>query len=699
MALNKLLFILLISFSAHGQVNVDSLKRVINHSDHQPDRLSALSTLADYMMFKDSETATSYAIEGRELAVELENTTLQAATDNTLGIILANQGKLDTALFYFKESYELRQSFGENAALSNVVNNIGLVYEMQGKYEESLEYLLKALEIDKKLKNDRGIARSYHNIGNMYQQLNDLENQLKYIKQAIQLNSKLKNNLWLANNYVSMSEIMIDRSMTDSAYFYLHQADSLHALEENNQGSGIVCNRLAEQYYLEGRMDEAISYAKKAINYLSEFQDYRNAASSNIILGRVYLEQGKIDSAIYMIELGYDIVKSGEESAYILDGLNALADAHARAGNMDKAYSYLKEFIRVKDSVSDLEITQSMADLATQYKVKEMDQEIALQQQQRENAELNEKKAQAESDRKSFMIIGLGGVVLLVLILVGIVIKRNREKHRTNLALQEKNEEIELQKEIIEEKNSDIVDSINYAQRIQKALLKSGDLLTEQFEDAFILYLPKDIVSGDFYWMKNTKSGFLLSVIDCTGHGVPGAMMSLLGNSGLNQAVNEFSLEDPGKILDQLSDTITTSLSSGNENVRDGMDMALCKFSGKKMHYAGANNPVWIARDKEMIVLSPDKQPIGEYEDRRPFETKTISLEKGDIVYLFSDGYADQFGGPKGKKMKTKPFQELIMSIQGESMEDQRDRLHKAFQEWRGEYEQLDDVCVIGVRI
>lgn len=699
MALNKLLFIFLISFSAHGQLNVDSLKQVINHSDHQPDRLSALSTLADYLMFKDSETATSYAIDGRELAVELENTSLQAATDNTLGIILANQGKLDTALFYFKESYELHKSSGEKAALSNAVNNIGLVYEMQGKYEESLEYLLKALEIDKELKNDHGIARSYHNIGSMYQKLNDLDNQLKYIKQAIQLNTKLKNNLWLANNYVIMSELMIARSAKDSAYFYLHQADNLHALEGNNQGSGIVCNRLAEQYYLEGRMEEAISYAKRAINHLSEFQDYRNTASSNIILGRVYLEQDKIDSAIYLIELGYDIVKSGEESAYILDGLNALADAHAKAGNMDKAYGYLKEFLRVNDSISELEMTQSMADLATQYKVKEKDQEIALEQQQRENAELNEKKAQAESDRKSFMIIGLGGVVLLVLILVGIVIKRNREKHLANLALQDKNQEIELQKEIIEEKNSDIVDSINYAQRIQKALLKSEDLLKEQFEDAFILYLPKDIVSGDFYWMKNTKSGFLLSVIDCTGHGVPGAMMSLLGNSGLNQAVNEFSLDDPGKIMDQLSDTITTSLSSGNENVRDGMDMALCKFSGKEMHYAGANNPVWIVRDNEMIVLNPDKQPIGEHEDRRPFETKTLSLEKGDTVYLFSDGYADQFGGPKGKKMKTKPFQELVMSIQDQSMQDQRDGLNKAFQEWRGSFEQLDDVCVIGVRV
>ena len=191
----------------------------------------------------------------------------------------------------------------------------------------------------------------------------------------------------------------------------------------------------------------------------------------------------------------------------------------------------------------------------------------------------------------------------------------------------------------------------------------------------------------------------LFAAADCTGHGVPGAMVSVVCNNALNRSVREYNLSDPGKILDKTRDIVIQEFEKSDEDVKDGMDIALCSLNGNKLSYAGAHNPLWIVRNGKIIETKSDKQPIGKFDKSNPYTTHTFDLERGDVIYIFSDGYVDQFGGVKGKKFRAKAFREILLSIQEKSMEEQKQLLDKAFEDWKGSLEQIDDVCVIGVRI
>lgn len=258
---------------------------------------------------------------------------------------------------------------------------------------------------------------------------------------------------------------------------------------------------------------------------------------------------------------------------------------------------------------------------------------------------------------------------------------------------------IEIQRNEIEEQKKEIIDSITYAKRIQNAILPPLKVVKEYLQESFILYKPKDIVAGDFYWLEHKEEKVLFAAADCTGHGVPGAMVSVVCNNALNRSVREHGLTDPGKILNKTREIVVQEFEKSDEEIKDGMDIALCSLEGNKLKYAGANNPLWIIRNNEIIETSANKQPIGQFDNPEPYTTHIFELQKGDSVYIFSDGYVDQFGGEQGKKFKTKAFRELLLSIQEKTMEEQRTIIDKAFEAWKGDIQQVDDVCVIGVKI
>jgi len=251
----------------------------------------------------------------------------------------------------------------------------------------------------------------------------------------------------------------------------------------------------------------------------------------------------------------------------------------------------------------------------------------------------------------------------------------------------------------LEEQHKEITDSINYAKRIQSAILPPNKIVKEYLQDSFILYKPKDVVAGDFYWMEHSDGKVFFAAADCTGHGVPGAMVSVVCNNALNRSVREYGMNTPGDILDKTKELVIKEFEKSEDEVKDGMDIALCCLEGNKLTYSGAHNPLWIIRDQEIIEIKADKQPIGKFEFEKPFTTHEMDLIKGDSLYIFSDGYPDQFGGEKGKKFKTGNLKKLLLDIQNHPMEKQRELLNDEFERWRGSIEQIDDVCIIGVRI
>lgn len=263
--------------------------------------------------------------------------------------------------------------------------------------------------------------------------------------------------------------------------------------------------------------------------------------------------------------------------------------------------------------------------------------------------------------------------------------------------------EIRNQKDSIEEAHKNIKDSITYAKRIQSAILPSSRIVKEYLPKSFILYNPKDIVAGDFYWMEQKDDFILFAAADCTGHGVPGAMVSVVCNNGLNRSVREFGLSDPGKILDKTREIVISEFEKSDEDVKDGMDISLCALNLKTqtLYWSGANNPIWIIRSGTNVIeeIKGNKQPVGKFTDNTPFKTHKIDMNKGDTFYIFTDGYQDQFGGEKGKKFKASHLKELLVSLANESMEKQSEVIQNTFEEWKGKLEQVDDMCFIGVRL
>jgi serine phosphatase RsbU (regulator of sigma subunit) len=311
---------------------------------------------------------------------------------------------------------------------------------------------------------------------------------------------------------------------------------------------------------------------------------------------------------------------------------------------------------------------------------------------------IEEEKRKAEEQKVFYLIIGS---ILLILIVIYSIISIYI-KIRDNKRIKAKNKLIEQQKEIVEKKNKEILDSIQYAKRLQDAILPTRKLVKSYFVESFVLYEPKDIVSGDFYWMEVKDGLTMFAAADCTGHGVPGAMVSVVCANALNKAVNELNLTDPGAILNATRDIVVETYTKTGSDVQDGMDISICVYDleRKELYWAGANNPLWIIRkdQRDIDAIKADKQPIGKFGKSVPFTTHKINIEDGDTIYLFSDGFADQFGGDNGKKMKPVKFKELLLQNQDKNLDQQKKVLLKAFNDWKGDLDQIDDVCVIGVR-
>jgi ligand-binding sensor domain-containing protein/serine phosphatase RsbU (regulator of sigma subunit) len=317
-------------------------------------------------------------------------------------------------------------------------------------------------------------------------------------------------------------------------------------------------------------------------------------------------------------------------------------------------------------------------------------------------------------------------VVVITIAIVSYVQARERQLRKEKIILEEKvqerTKEIQEKNNLLAKKNKNIMDSIRYAKRIQEAMLPSPKQLKERLTNSFILFKPKDIVSGDFYWLDKRDDKVMFAAVDCTGHGVPGAFMSIVGHNGLHRAVSEFNLRNPGDIMDKLNELVEETLqSTENQEVKDGMDMALCVLDRKTniLEYSGANNPLYVVRPKgkklnegdveynvvlegethDLFEIKANKQPIGAYFDRKNFVSHRFQLEEGDAIYVFSDGFADQFGGPKGRKYMYKPFKRQLLAIQDKKMTDQRTIMNSEIENWMKDYEQIDDICLVGVKV
>ena len=439
-------------------------------------------------------------------------------------------------------------------------------------------------------------------------------------------------------------------------------------------------------------------HIQKAIAYWKIHPNNYNMSYASLIMGSIYFEMKDYNKSIEC----YNFVKTFAEPAgikeLIRDAYLGLSQCYELKKDNTNALLFHKKYSLVKDSLTDELNNQQVRDLEINYETEKKNKEIELLTQRTVNQGL-------EADKRKVILfatlISLLGVVILSVVLYN----RFRLKKKSHQELEQTNIEINYQKSLIEIKNKEITDSINYARRIQRVLLTSDKYISKYLNVFFILNKPKAIVSGDFYWAVEIDNSFIIVTADCTGHGVPGAFMSLLGINYLNEIVIEQKITQPDLILNALRSAIIEALNPEGSNEaegKDGMDLVLCKydFTSMQLTFSCANNPLWIYRQGEFMDFKADKMPVGKSpKEDVPFNLQTVALQKGDVVYTFTDGYADQFGGPKKKKLMTGKFKELILSIQHLPIKEQHDYLNDFIEDWMKDSEQVDDILVIGVKI
>jgi len=630
--------------------DVPSLDK-INSQANSTKKVKALNDASEELWLTgDYSKSTTYAQKALEVAKKINDKKGEAMALNNLGIICDYQGKYASALDYYFKALPLQKAIQDNSGLSYTYNNIGLIYSNQNNFEKALENYNSALELRKKDKNLQGLASTYNNIGIIHMHQKKYELALEDYFASLKIDSLLKDPVGISTSLSNIAIVYMDSKEYDKALDFFNKGLKLRIELKDQHGMANSYNNLSTVYEKMGDFQKGIEFAKKG------------------------LDIGEAIGALDLIKYSYQILYSCSE----------------KLGNIADAYRYYRAFVNYGDSITNEMNTKKQTETEMQFK---FDQQKAIDKIKQEKKDYID---QQEKQRQIYWVIALT-VLLLFVLAFAIYVNNRRKIERSQM------EQIEKQKGLVEEKNTEILASITYAKRIQSAILPSDKLVKEYLRNSFIFYQPKDIVAGDFYWMEPKKDSLIFAVADCTGHGVPGALVSVVCNNALNRSVREFNLTDPADILNKTREIILHEFQKSDEIVNDGMDISICNlnFNTNELIWAGANSPLWLLQTdhSEIIECKPSKQPIGQFSNYEPFTSQVIQLQTGDSIYMFSDGFADQFGGKDGKKMKSKRMKELIVSLQSLPMYEQKQSMMRYFDEWKGDLDQLDDVCVIGVQV
>lgn len=724
---------------------IDSLQSVIASEDHDTTKIKAYIQW-DNLIFK-SDPKLDRELNFKIVTICTENLLLDqtekeryffqinlAKAFNNLGQILKEEGNLFQALAYHKQSLSIRKDINDRKGQALSLMNIGAIFHVQGDLVRALEYYYESLKIREEIGDTKGQAGILNNIGAVYHYQRDYSSAIKFYYESLNLRKKLQDDVGVGNCYSNLGLVYFEQAdslFKDEKIPEAHQKLDL-ALEHHlaslginktyglESGIGSNYNNIGLIYYKKGKLEIALDYFKLAKEIKEEKGDKSGLASALCNMANIYNDQNKLDLAVQCAEQAYQFATEGHAIIETQSASLILYKLYKKLNQHKTALFYHEQYLSIKDSISNREKNSITIQQQFKYEYEKKaaaDSIVQSEQIKVKNAELAAKNAESEKDKleierqkeqKYYLFGGIGLIALFGLFMANRVLFIQRQKRiietQKNEVEQQKSQ-IEHQHFELEETHKEISDSIRYAERLQRAILPSRDDLNAGLKDGFVIFEPKDVVSGDFYWLQSLSDSVLFAAADCTGHGVPGAMVSVVCSNALNRTVNEFGITSPAAILNKTRELVVETFARSGKDVKDGMDIALCKIQFNQeeaiLTYAGANNPLWLWRadQKSFEEIKADKQPIGKFERNVPFSEHSTTLQKGDSIYVFSDGYVDQFGGEKGKKLKSRLFKEKLIGIQSLSMDDQKIELKKLFEEWKGDFEQVDDVTVIGIRI
>lgn len=627
------------------QSYLDSLLTELDRqSDKDTQKVITLYRITSELYNQVPDSAIHYGKRAVALADQLSYKRGAAKALNNLGLSYFFIGAYEEATQCFFRSMRIREDSLNGEGLSRVYNNLGLVYDVTGEYDKAEIYYQKGLDLAVTEGDTADVASGYLNLGVIATERSDYEKGLAMFRIALDVAKKSRDSINMGDAYVNIGIVYADMSnsdttvnMDDSASWYLKKSLEIRTKIGDIYALANTYNNMAKLSHKYGRYAEADSLFHKAL--------------------AINLESGNTEGMNFV----YDY----------------MSKLYAETGQWDSAFKYQHLFMTTSDSLNMTSVAR----------------EIALQELRYETEkEKREENIRREAEaRENFLFTTF--LVVIILIVTGFSVFLY---NRVRLIRQQKTE--------IEQKNREITDSITYARRLQEAILPPDKLIKDIFPSSFVYYKPRDIVAGDFYWIERISNGMIyFAVADCTGHGVPGAMVSVVCSNALNRALLEMKIVMPGEILTMVRKLVLETFEKSESEVYDGMDIALCAIDqqNNKLYYAGAYNALWIVRKEHDVVteVKADKQPIGKFEIMNPFRTHEIVYRPGDWIYMFTDGYADQFGGESGKKFKYSRLKSLIAEMASKPANEQRQTLELAHVNWQGKYEQVDDICIAGVQL
>jgi serine phosphatase RsbU (regulator of sigma subunit) len=636
----------------------------------------------------------------------------KASCFNNIGYVAGLKGDSQKQVEYYLKAAKLHKETNFKVGLATSYNNLAYAFENQGQVENSLLYNFKALKIMEEIGNQRGIARSLNNIGSVYDSQNDAEKAMEYYKKSLEIRRKINDLRGIGISLINIGSVYRDKGLIDTAIQYYHWSISQFKKVNDELSLASAYNNLGNIYLKSMTHDSAVFYFNQSLVLRKKYNNKDGISYSYNNLGSLYwARKNYILAEQYALE-SFKIAKEIGYPKNIYNAAKLLSDIYKAKNNHKKALDYTELMYQMKDSLKNENTRKSI--IRNQFKYEFEKKALADSLKSLQQKAIFQSKLEKEQTQKKYLYI-----IIAMVFISGIFIF-----NRYQVSIKQK-KIIENQKAIVDHKQKELLDSINYSKTIQNVFLPKFKLVKSYLENSFILYLPKDIVAGDFYWMEVFKENtadsqtneanniIYIAVCDCTGHGVPGAMVSVVCNNALNRAVKEYGNKVPGKIFDKAKELIIENFSSNEEELKDGMDAGLVAINldERKIQWSGANSPLWIVSKTKPITnseihnrdgvweIKSDKQAIGKGYDSVPFTTHFVQLTDGDTIYMTTDGYADQFGGEKRKKLSKKKLREFLVSISGYSMEEQQKALHNYHIEYKNDEEQVDDICVVGIRV
>lgn len=621
---------------------------------------------------------------------------LKGMINENLALSYSSYGKPKLELEYYDKASKIYLQAKDTMKYNALMQNMIAHYIDVNDFESAIKCAKSNMAFFKKTKNAKMLPIAHSKLADIYIQLKDTTHAIQEINEGIRL-SKEKYMFTYISCVFAKSNMFPNQQ---GLKILLDLEKELIAKKYTGENSDLYC-KIGVCYKLMNQLDPAEKYFRKAIEAELKHTppNPESMAGYNQNLGVIYFDRKEYTKALkaYQEADGYqDLSNSTIQDR--ADRFELYANVYGKLGQYKPAYENLESLRQTKDSIDKLKLSDKILSLKQEFQTQQIEDSLSI----------NKKElglSNATNQRNTSIISGMLIVLVLIIGLVVIVARSNKQRKQANQALTEKNVEIEIQQLALQQKNDEIIDSINYAKRLQNTILPPQAKIDDLFPKNFVLYKPKDIVAGDFYVcetieMADRKIG-IVAVADCTGHGVPGALVSMVCSSAIKRSVVEFNLTDPGKILDKSAQLVVESFQSAHEKVKDGMDISLAciDFSAQTMRWAGAHNPLWIIRNKELIEIKADKQPVGHFENFKAFTSHEIKLEPKDRLYFISDGFADQFGGPIGKKLKTKNLKDLLLNTSDSSIADQGLSLENYFMEWKANFEQVDDVCIMAIEV